>query len=76
MRCILYTLAFLALSSCAHTAADYYREGVTEEDLAKDSAACEMAAESHANGAGAFVRSGIYNKMFDPCMRSKGYKRK
>ena len=82
LRCAGPTLA-LALCACAsmsaRTAADYDRGSATEAQFRKDVGACEKQAEASSKefGYGPYDPThGAYDRMFDMCMRTSGYKRK
>src|SRR4051812_49101365 len=79
MKSLALGILFMALaSSCASTlhGSDFKRDFATETDVNKDQAACDMEAVKYARGAGWAVYGGQYNRMFDSCMRSKGYDRR
>jgi hypothetical protein len=70
------------LAGCASYKAGDYRHTDPDEQFARESAGCEMAGEqSRTSGGyggltGVASRSESYNRVFDACMRSKGYTRK
>lgn len=73
----------LLLAGCATAGPANYEPGkVAPEQFARDSAACEMAAaQSQTMGGytGAMAVASYYdsyNRVYDPCMRAKGYARK
>ena len=63
----------LLLAGCASTGADY--KGAPDSDVA----ACELESEKSRTGGGYGGAIGVasyyesYNRVFDACMRSKGY---
>lgn len=65
------------LTSCAGAlrGSDYAKGTGNPEETEKDAADCQMKAQAYAAGTGIAVYNKWYNAQFDPCMRSKGYKR-
>lgn len=73
----------LLLSSCSTLKSKDYEQGsIPQDQFDKDSASCEMEAAKNQSSDGMSGMAGIaslsetYDKVFDPCMRSKGYKKK
>lgn len=79
---VVVSLALSSLAGCASYKAGDYRHADSDEQFARESAACEMAGEqSRTTGGyggltGIASRSESYGRVFDACMRSKGYTRK
>lgn len=77
----MFTILSLALScsiaGCSTIALkDFNRGPATDEQFERDGAECEMQAETGASRQlGTFYYQGRFNKFFQLCMRSKGYKK-
>jgi hypothetical protein len=77
-------LLAIFLAGCAHkpVEGDYVRGDTPPAQFSKDAAGCELVAETgqSSQGAGgltgAVALSSSYAKIYDACMRSKGYPRK
>lgn len=84
MRGYLLTAAALALAACAgNLRADSFDPGAAPPaQFQRDSALCEMEGEKNRStgGYGGLIAVSLYyetfNKVYDACMRSKGYARR
>jgi hypothetical protein len=75
--------AAIAVAACstmtASTSAQYDRGSVAEAQFQKDAGSCAKEAEAHQKefGYGQYDPTrGPYNRLYDACMRSRGYQRK
>lgn len=85
-RCSIAILLAVLLSACASfsnfRAEDYDRRDTPESQFVKDSAACELEGEKSRSTGSMGGMAGVasyyetFNRVFDACMRSKGYRRK
>ncbi len=79
---LLYAIVWLAgavlLASCSTVTADNFNQGdASEQRFRQDTAACEMVGDEHRSVDIALWGNPVsYNRLFDECMRSKGYTRK
>jgi hypothetical protein len=77
---VLVALSMSACGTLSHK--DYDRGPAEESQFMKDSAQCEMEAERSRSSrgygglTGAAYMKETYDKIYDPCMRSKGYQKK
>lgn len=76
-------VAALLVAGCASHAPPVFDRGPTPPDIfARESAACEMSGESSRTTGGlpgifgAMSYEDSFNRVYDACMRSKGYTRK
>lgn len=71
-----------ALAACATLGHDDYDRARTLDQFARDSAECEMLAAESRNAGGLTGALGFFafldkrDRVYDPCMRAKGYARK
>ena len=83
LRALAAIAAAVALAACstitASTSAQYDRGSVPEAQFQKDADSCAKEAEAHQKefGYGQYDPTrGPYNRLYDACMRSRGYQRK
>ena len=82
----LFLIGLLVLGGCSsfsEETSDAFAPGTASpEQFSRDSAACEMSAGGRQSMDGMGGMAGIaqyyasYNKVYDPCMRAKGYQHK
>lgn len=75
---VFYMSVWLWLTGCTTIAAkDFDHGSSSDQQFAKDAAGCEMVGDEHRSVDIALWGAPVsYNRLFDECMRSKGYARK
>jgi len=80
---LILAIAATSATGCSTLNRDDYSPGTADKDeFTRDAAKCEMIASqsSHSGGmggvAGSLSQRDTYDRVFDPCMRSKGYIKK